>query len=374
MRRAIELAMRGRGRVEPNPMVGAVIVKNQRVIGEGFHAHFGGPHAEPSALAAVTDSPHGATAYVTLEPCCHTNKKTPPCVPALINAKIARVVVGCVDPNPDVNGKGLDQLRAAGIEVEVNVLEDPAKQLLAPFVAQTVYERPYVTLKWAESADGKVAGPDGKPMQISNPRATHAMHELRGRCDAIMVGIGTVLCDDPLLTPRDVPQPRKLLRCVLDSQLHIPMESKLVRTARMPDRVFVFHDRRLTEVEKDKIAALAKENVQPFMVERRFDGLNLNEVLQPLAHFGAAHVLVEAGPTLARGFFDQQTLADRVWVIRSSQLINDPTAPAASEIPANFIKTGEIDLDGDRLSEYLNPNSPVFFAAEKSADLLLAGG
>jgi diaminohydroxyphosphoribosylaminopyrimidine deaminase / 5-amino-6-(5-phosphoribosylamino)uracil reductase len=375
MRRAIRLAMNGRGRVEPNPMVAAVLVKDGRVIGEGFHTHFGGPHAEPAALAACAaagESPGGATAYVTLEPCCHTNKKTPPCVPALIDAGISRVVVGCVDPNPDVNGKSLDILRAAGVEVDVNVLEDPAKQLLAPFIATTVYERPYVTLKWAESADGKVAGRDGKPVQITNARATRVVHEMRARCDAVMVGIGTVLCDDPLLTARNVPQPRRIFRVVLDSQLRIPMESKLVRTAREPDRVVVYHDRRLAEAERERIRALSLEGVQPFMVERRFDGLNLNEVLSTLAAFDVAHVLVESGPTLAQGFFDQQSLADRVWIFHSSKMIGEPTAPAGVPIPAHFVKTGEVDLDGDRLSEYLNPNSPLFFAAEPSADLVLA--
>src|SRR5438874_4671655 len=221
MARAIAFAMRGRGQVEPKPMVGCVLVKDGRVIGEGFHASFGGPRAEPAALSACTHSPQGATAYVTLEPCCHTNKKTPPCVPALIAAKIARVVVGCVDPNPDVNGQGLDQLRAAGIAVEVNVLEEPAKQLLAPFIARVVYDRPYVTLKWAETADGKVAGPGGKRAQISNPASTKLVHELRARSDAIMVGVNTVISDDPMLTPRhvDVPPTRRLLRVVLDSRL-----------------------------------------------------------------------------------------------------------------------------------------------------------
>ena len=155
MARAIQLAQRGRGRVEPNPMVGCVIVnRDGRVIGEGFHEEFGGPHAEPAALASCTESPAGATAYVTLEPCCHTNKKTPPCVPALIEARLARVVAGSVDPNPDVNGQGLDQLRAAAIQVTQGVLEESAKQLLAPFIARVVYDRPYVTLKWAETADG----------------------------------------------------------------------------------------------------------------------------------------------------------------------------------------------------------------------------
>src|SRR2546423_8567983 len=231
MTRAIRLAMNGRGGVEPNPMVACVIAKDGRVIGEGFHAQFGGPHAEPTALAACSESPAGATAYVTLEPCCHTDKKTPPCVPALIAAEIARVVCGCVDPNPQVNGRGLEMLRAAGIAVEVNVLEEPAKQLLGPFIARTVYDRPYVTLKWAESADGKVAGAGGKRRQISNPRSTRALHELRGRSDAIMVGINTVLADDPMLIARDVRSARPLIRVVLDSQLRIPMDSRLVHSA-----------------------------------------------------------------------------------------------------------------------------------------------
>src|SRR4051812_38468655 len=135
LRRAIRLAMNGRGYVEPNPMVGCVIVKNGRVIGERYHEKFGGPHAEPNALASCTESPEGATAYVTLEPCCHTDKKTPACVPKLIEAKIARVVVGCLDPNPKVNGKGIVLLRGAGIIVEQQVLEAEATQLIAPFLA-----------------------------------------------------------------------------------------------------------------------------------------------------------------------------------------------------------------------------------------------
>jgi diaminohydroxyphosphoribosylaminopyrimidine deaminase/5-amino-6-(5-phosphoribosylamino)uracil reductase len=225
MRHAIRLAMNGRGKVEPNPMVGCVLARGDRMIGQGFHVAFGGPHAEPAALASATESTEGATAYVTLEPCCHSNKKTPPCVPALVGAKLARVVVGCVDPNPEVNGDGLDQLRAAGIRVDANVLEDPAKQLLAPFIARTVYDRPYVTLKWAETADGKVAGPGGARLQISNERSTRLVHELRGRCDAVMVGVNTVLSDDPLLTARDVPSPRRLFRVVLDTRLRIPLSS-----------------------------------------------------------------------------------------------------------------------------------------------------
>src|SRR5258706_1600598 len=168
MRRAIELAARGRGSVEPNPMVGCVIVQGERIIADGYHQKFGQPHAEREALSAARESPRGATVYVNLEPCCHTNKKTPPCRPALIEANVAKVVVGCADPNPEVSGKGIESLRAAGIEVQVGPLEAECKQLNAAYFAKVLASRPYVTLKWAQSADGKVAGPHGQRKQISN--------------------------------------------------------------------------------------------------------------------------------------------------------------------------------------------------------------
>jgi diaminohydroxyphosphoribosylaminopyrimidine deaminase/5-amino-6-(5-phosphoribosylamino)uracil reductase len=374
MRRAIRLAMNARGQAEPNPSVGVVIARGDRVIGEGCTSAYGGAHAEPTALAACTESPAGATAYTTLEPCCHTNKKTPPCVPALIAAKIARVVVGCVDPNPSVNGQGIEQLRAAGIAVDCNVLEDPAKQLIAPFIARTVYDRPYVTLKWAESADGKVAGAGGKRAQISNAIATRRVHELRSRSDVIMVGVNTVIADDPMLTSRDVPPAaphRKLIRVVLDSYLNIPMASKLVRTASQT-RVWVYFDGRMADAERERIRALREAGVEPFFADRQSHGLNLDQILVSLGGFDATQVLVEPGPTLARDFFDRQILVDRVWLIRSPNKIGAPTAPAGVPIPGNYQKTGEIDLEGDRLTEYLNPASPVFFAAEPSADFVLA--
>jgi diaminohydroxyphosphoribosylaminopyrimidine deaminase/5-amino-6-(5-phosphoribosylamino)uracil reductase len=370
MRRAFALAMRGRGRVEPNPMVGCVLVNDGRVIAEGFHAQFGGPHAEAAALNACTESPRGATAYVTLEPCCHTNKKTPPCAPRLIEAGIARVVVGSVDPNPEVNGKSLDQLRAAGITVDHGALEESAKQLIAPFVGRVVYDRPYVTLKWAETADGKVAGPDGGRMQISNAASNRIVHELRARSDAVLVGINTVLADDPLLTARDVDAPRPLIRAVLDARLRMPMSSKLVRTARQ-QRVFVHFDRYLADAERKKMHALREVGVEPFMVNSTHAGLRLDEVLNNLAGFGVTHVLVECGPTLATSFLEQLELTDRVWLIRSPMQAAADALPGVG-VPASFVKTGQINLDGDRLTEFLNPNSPLFFAPDPSADFLLA--
>src|SRR5918993_5858576 len=235
LRRAMRLAMNGRGSVEPNPMVGCVIVKDGRVIGEGYHQRYGGPHAEPNALAACAaagESPAGATAYVTLEPCCHTNKKTPPCAPRLIEAKLARVVVGCLDPNPAVNGKGLAMLRAAGIEVAGPFLEASAKQLIAPFLANVDHRRPYVTLKWAQSSNGKVAGTMGRAVRITNQQSDRVVHALRARCDAIIVGTNTVLSDDPLLTARGVENTRPLLRVVLSNSLKISTSSRLVASAK----------------------------------------------------------------------------------------------------------------------------------------------
>lgn len=358
--------MNGRGAVEPNPMVGCVIVKGGRIIGEGYHERFGGPHAEPNALAACIESPAGATAYVTLEPCCHLNKKTPPCAPRLIEAKIARVVVGCLDPNAEVNGKGLAMLRAAGIEVVAPVLETEAKQLVAPFLARVRHGRTYVTLKWAESADGKVAGPGGRRAQISNERSMHLVHELRARSDAILIGIKTLLVDDPLLTARGVELRRPLIRAVIDPDLKTPLTSRLVRSAPQGKVILYCGDDR-AYAGPNRVDELRGVGVQVKVIPAVGGRLLLSEVAGDLAKRGATHVLVDAGPSLARGFFAAQ-LVDRLWIFRSPRPIDGDTAPAAAPVPDNFAKTGEMDVQGDRLTEYLNRKSDVFFAPVPSAD------
>jgi diaminohydroxyphosphoribosylaminopyrimidine deaminase/5-amino-6-(5-phosphoribosylamino)uracil reductase len=366
LRRAIRLSMKGRGRVEPNPMVGCVIVKNGQVIGEAYHGRFGGPHAEPSALAACTENCVGATAYITLEPCCHTNKKTPPCVPRLINAGIKRVVIGCVDPNPNVDGRGVKMLRDAGVEVVCPMLEDEARQLNAAFIKRTLRARPYVTMKWAESSNGKVAGAGGKRSQISNNRAMKVVHEMRARSDTILVGINTVLTDDPQLTVRNVEIFRPLTRAVLDSDLKLPAESMLARTGASEVVVFCAKETyrtspRVTELESLGLRVNPIRSTGP-------DRLRLDDVLFDLDDKGQ-HLLIESGPTLAQSFFEQN-LCDRVWVIRSPKSIDAPEAPNAPVLPADYVKTGEVNLDGDILVEYLNSQSPVFFANQPSADLV----
>jgi diaminohydroxyphosphoribosylaminopyrimidine deaminase/5-amino-6-(5-phosphoribosylamino)uracil reductase len=367
MRHAIRLAMNGRGRVEPNPMVGCVMVKDGRVIGEGFHQEFGGPHAEPNALASCTESPAGATVYVTLEPCCHVNKKTPPCVPRLIEAKVGRVVIGCLDPNPDVNGRGVAMLRAAAIVVDGPLLEAEAKQLIAPFIARTVHGRPYVTLKWAQTADGKVAGAGGKRLQISNDRSMVLVHQLRARSDAVAIGIETALADDPLLTPRGATGARRVTRIVLDSHLRLPLSSNLVKTA-SEYPLLVYCAESCDRWQRDGNAI--GPGVEVVGTATDSDGhIELREFLSRLPE-AMTHLLVEPGPTLARSLFERG-LADRVWVFSSSTALNEPSAPSATPIPEHYLKTAELNREGDVLTEYLNPQSAVFFAPERSADLPL---
>ena len=372
IRRAIRLAMTARGHVEPNPMVACVLVRDGRVIGEGFHGKFGGPHAEPSALAdcaARGHSPAGATAYVTLEPCCHTNKKTPPCAPKLIEAKVARVVIGCLDPNPQVNGNGVAMLRAAGIAVDGPLLEAEARQLIAPFLLKIARGRPYVTLKWAQTADGKVAGPGGRRLQITGPAASQWVHQLRARADAILVGINTVLADDPLLTVRNVNPARPLLRVVLDGDLRLPLNSRLVLSAD-PAGLLVYTHRGHHADNATKLAALRASGVDvQSALDSSTDGFA--GAVEDLGTRGVTHLLVEGGPKVHRSAI-QSNLADRLWVFRSRRRVDDASAPAAVDVPEHFVKSAEFQVEEDRLTEYLNTRSPAFFAAAPSADFVLA--
>jgi diaminohydroxyphosphoribosylaminopyrimidine deaminase/5-amino-6-(5-phosphoribosylamino)uracil reductase len=389
MRRAVRVAMNGRGHVEPNPMVGCVIVKDGRLIGEGYHQQFGGPHAEPNALAACTESPAGATVYVTLEPCCHTNKKTPPCVPKLIEARVGRVVIGCHDPNPEVKGRGAAQLRGAGIEVTVPVLEGACRQLLAPFIARTVYRRPYVTLKWVETADGKVAGYGGRRLRISSERSTRIVHELRALSDAVVVGMGTVTHDDPLLTARGVAHARPLVRGVIGSR-SLAMGSQLLQTVAEGPVVLYCAPGATgaleTEPETGALVSVALKKLRSLRVEVVAvpeigdHRVSLEAVLHDLWKRGLTHALIEPGPTLAASFIAEGR-ADRVWVFRSAKTLDELTTytkkrlrglPAPSAVGVPYPPVATTTVGADTLTEYLNPVSPVFFAPEPSADFVLA--
>jgi diaminohydroxyphosphoribosylaminopyrimidine deaminase/5-amino-6-(5-phosphoribosylamino)uracil reductase len=296
-------------------------------------------------------------------------------VPKLINARLAKVVVGCLDPNPMVNGKGMQQLAAAGIATETGILGPQCKQINAAFHKRMDLRQPYVTLKWAQTADGKVAGPGGRRIFISNEKSHVVLHGLRARSDALLVGIGTVLADDPLLTARGIANPRPMLRVVLDSDLQTPPNSQLARTTGHGP-VLVYCDQKIYHQRHATVAALNARGVE--VTPLRADlptglggsgALSLSHMLDDLGSRGVTHLLVEAGPTLGSSFL-RHGLADRVWVFRSTKRIDDATAPDAPAI--SLPTTGEIYLAGDRLAEYLNTSSPVFYALEKSADFLLA--
>ena len=229
MERALELAGKGCGRTAPNPMVGAVIVKDGRIIGEGYHEQYGGLHAERNALASCRESPEGAVMYVTLEPCCHYGKQ-PPCVDAVLEAGIRRVVVGAGDPNPLVSGKGIRILRQHGIEVTEHVLEGKCRKLNEVFFHYIQTGSPFVVMKYAMTMDGKIACFTGESRWVTGEEARAHVHLQRGRYSAVMAGVGTVLADDPLLTCR-AQGGRNPVRIICDSRLRTPLTSKIVRTA-----------------------------------------------------------------------------------------------------------------------------------------------
>lgn len=309
MNRALELAKGGRGKVSPNPMVGAVIVKNGKCIGEGYHKLYGGAHAEVCALDACKEDPKGATIYVTLEPCCHFGK-TPPCTQAIIQAGIKRVVVGACDPNPLVSGKGIEALRTTGITVDVGILEEDCIKLNHVFFHYIQTKTPYVILKAAMSLDGKIATKTGESKWITGELAREHGHSVRGNVKAIMVGIGTVLADDPMLTCRiGENTTTNPIRIVIDKHLKIPLDSKLVKTAtKTPFWVvcaeteprFNSNENPQTYTDnKTKEAILEANGVILLRRPLQADGqIDLNDLMHILAEKQIDSLLIEGGGSL----------------------------------------------------------------------------
>ncbi len=327
MARALELAERGRGWVEPNPMVGAVAVREGRVVGEGFHERFGGPHAEPNAIAAAgPDACRGATLYVSLEPCTHFGK-TPPCVPAVIASGFARVVAAMVDPDPRTQGRGLDQLRAAGIEVEVGLLEAEAQRLNAPFAKLATRGLPFVTAKWAMSLDGKTATRTGDSRWVSSVPSRELVHILRGQVDALLVGISTVLADDPLLTARP-PGPRVAVRIVADSQARLPLGSLLIRTAREFPLIIATTD----AAPAERRAALAAEGAEVLVLPELHGRVSLPALMAELGRRRMTNVLLEGGGELCAAAV-AAGLVDKVLAFVAPKLIGgrDARTPLGGE-------------------------------------------
>ncbi len=315
MARALQLARRGLYTAHPNPRVGCVIVFDGHVVGEGWHERTGGPHAEIVALTQAGRKASGATVYVTLEPCCH-HGRTPPCTDALIAAGVGRVVIGAIDPNPAVAGRGLKALQQAGIETTSGVLEAQCSALNAGFNLRMGRGRPRVTVKIASSVDGRTALSNGMSQWISGTAAREDVQRLRARSGAIMTGIGTVLTDDPMLTVRgpaftDMPQP---LRVILDSQLRLPPDARLLNH---PGEVRIFT---VADVETDRAKALRSAGAKPEPVREAHGKPALDAVLERLAELEVNDVLVEAGPGLNGALLDAG-LIDELIVYQAAHLL-----------------------------------------------------
>jgi len=294
MRRTLELAAKALGRTSPNPVVGAVIVRNGRIIGEGFHRRAGLPHAEREALRRITETARGATIYVNLEPCSHYGR-TPPCADALIEAGIKRVVVGMVDPNPLVQGRGLRRLRRAGIAVATGVLREECERLNEDFACFIRTGRPFVTLKLAASLDGRIAAASGDSQWISGEQSRHVVHELRNRVDAILVGAETVRNDDPRLTCR-MRGGRDPLRVVLDGRLSImPSARVCTQPSTAPTLIATSEDHGRGE----KQAQLEAQGVQVVCLPGKNGQVPLRPLLVELGRRGHKSVLIEGGGRIA---------------------------------------------------------------------------
>lgn len=298
MRLALELAERGRGWVNPNPMVGAVIVKDDRIIGQGWHHRYGDLHAERDALKSCSESPAGATIYVTLEPCCHHGKQ-PPCTDAIRDAGIARVVVGSGDPNPLVAGKGLALLEQAGIEVCTGVLEEECRALNKEFFHYIQTKRPYVTMKYAMTLDGKIACHTGEARWVTGEVARAHAHSLRHQASAILVGVGTVLADDPMLNCR-LEKAKNPLRVICDSKLRTPLCSRLVTSARdIPTLIAT------TITEEEALEVYRQAGCQVLSLPAAEGQVDLNALLEALGAQGISHLLVEGGGQMHWSFLNQ---------------------------------------------------------------------
>ncbi len=315
MQRCLELAKRALGQTAPNPLVGAVVVKAGVVVGEGFHPKAGQPHAEVFALRAAADQAAGATVYVNLEPCSHYGR-TPPCAEALIAAKVSRVVVGMVDPNPKVSGAGIARLRQAGIEVTVGVEEAACQSLNEAFVYRILHQRPLGILKYAMTLDGKIAATTGHSAWVTSPDSRSFVHRLRAGCDAVVIGGNTVRRDNPLLTSHG--NSHDPLRVVMSRTLNLPLEAQLWQTAVAPTVVFT---EQATSPERRQ--ALIRQGVEVIALPR----LSPAEVMQNLGDRGFLSVLWECGGTLAAVAIAEGAI-QKVLAFIAPKIIGGATAPS----------------------------------------------
>lgn len=315
MQLALKLARKEKGYVSPNPLVGAVIVKNGRIIGQGYHKQYGGPHAEINAIKNASEDLAGATLYVTLEPCCHTGK-TPPCVESIVENKFRKVVVGAIDANPLVSRKGLDYLQNMGIEVKTGVLEDECRRLNEVFFHYMETGMPFVTVKYAETFDGRIATANGQSQWISSPDSLKFAHKLRARHDAVLVGVQTVIKDDPELTVRHI-RGRNPLRVVVDSSLKIPLQAKILQNTSGAKTLIAT----IKTADDSKLQRLTDFGVEIISTDADSRGkVDLKILFRILAARGISSVLVEGGAQVITSVL-KNDLASRLVTIIAPKII-----------------------------------------------------
>ena len=328
MRRALELARKGEGHASPNPMVGCVVVKDGRIISEGYHEKYGEFHAERNALTRCTEDTAGADLYVTLEPCCHQGK-TPPCTDIIIEKKIARVFVGSMDSNPLVAGKGVQILRDHGIYVETGILDAECRKLNEVFYHYIATKTPFVVMKYAMTLDGKIACATGDSKWVTGEIARTQVHRMRGRYRGIMVGIGTVLADDPMLNCR-VEGGVDPVRIICDSNLHIPTESQIVKTASDIETIVACSQEALeSERKQEKIRRLKEAGIQIIGTEGAH-GVNLVELMKKLGGQNIDSILLEGGGTLNASALEDG-IVNKVYAYIAGKLIGGMDARSPVE-------------------------------------------
>jgi diaminohydroxyphosphoribosylaminopyrimidine deaminase/5-amino-6-(5-phosphoribosylamino)uracil reductase len=341
MEHALDLALKGVGLASPNPTVGCVIVKDGTILGEGFHQYEWKDHAEIVALKQAGERAHGATLYVTLEPCNHTGR-TGPCTEAIIAAGISRVVAAMEDPNPKTHGTGLGRLRAAGLEVESGLLEGEAQKLNEAFSHWITTQKPFVTLKSALTLDGQLALPKprkGKKHEwITSEESRAEVHRMRHASDALLTGIGTILADDPLLTDRSgLPRRRRLLRVILDTRLRLSPKSRIVQTS---DEDLLVYTSAL--LKSPKARKLQNAGVELIEVKRSRSGLDLSAVFKDLGRRDILSVLLEAGPHLNAAALSAG-LVNKLVLFYAPKIAGDPRVPfvnsSANAIPSMRVST-----------------------------------
>ena len=296
MKRTLSLAAKGRFTTSPNPMVGAVVVKNRKIVSEDFHRKPGGLHAEALAIEKAGKTAKGSTLYVNLEPCCHLEKRTPPCSKAIINAGIKEVIVSMLDPNPKVSGKGISELQKAGIKVKTGILEEKAKRLNESYIKYITTGKPFVTLKIAMTLDGKIATPKGQSKWITGEKSRKMVHYLRGSVDAIITAMGTIKADDPQLTAR-IKSGKNPERIIIDPNLEIPLQAKVLQVP--PETIIVTRKSEVrslkSEVDKKKKILLDKGI---YIIEFESKKVNLDWLMQELGKKEITSVLIEGGSSL----------------------------------------------------------------------------